>query len=72
MVFATETAGKINQRADVAKKGGRRGETACTRGCGGDQLRQKENQTVQFSGNKVTEDFQMEEITVSNPINQVM
>ena len=38
----------------------------------GDQLRQKENQTVQFSGNKVTKDFQMEEITVSNPINQVM
>ena len=27
---------------------------------------------MQFSGNKVTKDFQMEEITVSNPINQVM
>ena len=37
----------------------------------GDQLRQKENQTVQFSGNKVAKDFQMEEI-MSNPISQVM
>ena len=35
MVFATETAAKINEGVDVAKKGGRRGEIACKRGCGG-------------------------------------